>query len=1494
MRTRRIRLPKLESVVASMAALGLVAAGFLAVESRDQGAREALAQCPPGYERVDERELTPEMVAQLPAQYQGGVSVEYGDTLQGACIATDRPEPFRELAIRDMQQSAIRSAPFTSVHPEAPLAAAMEREALIAQAAAVRGADGEVEKYGVGPEITNDPRYPNTDGNGIVHSTGRIDDLEHDPTTGRLFAAIGTGGVWMSEDLGDSWRPISDNLPSTVISAVAYTRAGGPNGTIVAVTGEHTFGGYAFVGIGVWYSRDLGETWQRSSGPRAGTLGFAAEVDPTNPNVVYAATGNGLWRSTDGGASFSDVKLPTGSCAGDYNDDTCNFANFVTDVVVKHPGGTTDAAGGEVVAAVGWRAGEAENPDGTVQSEGNGIYHSDTGRPGTFTYQPGLEAAIPDSGDKHARIGRIEMGPAIGAEQDHDYLYLIMEDAVLFKGGARFSPIPDDFFGSNPTFLSGVYVSDDFGKSWELLADDVEIAKSCPANSSVFCIPGLVEPGIQSWYNLWVHPDPTQAVGGVPSRLLFGLEEVWQSREVGPHVNNASTSFEVIGRYYGSGDCLLVATNCSVNREAGVTTTHPDQHAALILPVGEEGTEGSLLIVGHDGGLSTQTSTGASDPFDQLSWQLEQFNGLQTLLPYSAAIANDGVAYAGLQDNGQLKVVPDEDFAQYGTYGADGTFTAVDAENSDYVIESTQNAGMNVSTDGGQSWRGIAPPADNVRFVNPFVMDPTDSDHIVTGGRQIVESTAGPNTADGDEGNDWQVVFDLGTTERDPDHNTADEPEKPSNGMSAIDTRGPGTYVGFCGVCDILDADYPFQKGIATNVSGQELPEPGTSKGWHFAAADGLPNRYITSVAIDPRDETLRTIYVTLGGYSRHWVPPGSVGDSNDEVGEGHLYKSTDAGETFVDISGNLPDIPATWVEPRGDQLLVGTDHGAYITSDTNGGTVAPLAPGILPATPVTSIRLKPDDPDLALIGLYGRGLWAYRFPDGDNTLRRLGGATRVHTSVEISQAEFDRSDTVVIARHDVYADALAGSPLAAREEAPLLLSPTGGLPDVVKDEIDRLDARRAILLGGNAALSTRVEQDLQIAGISEIDRFAGATRFGTAAAIAEEVGGRNVYVTEGVDADPRRGWPDAMSIAPVAAERGWPILLTDTHTLPGETTDALAALNANTATVVGGQVAVSDEVEAAIGRHVAVQDRIAGSDRYETSVRAAEAGRRVGLSTASTWFARGGDFPDALAAGPTVAGSDGVMILVPDHDLGVWASAAFVDRYACSVDVGTILGGVHAIAAQVESQIRQRLDACVDTGPGAYPTPKPVIGPPPPPEPAKDTIAGPFGFESDAEGWSVTTPSPGAPTTAWERQEGNGHDGSDWSFNVIPYGEEVETILTSPKMTAPGGNVFLTWWNTFDIEGGGFDEVKVEWSPNNSDWTSIATLGGQNVGYPEYGEMELEFIPPAGDLWVRFRFYSDEICSSNQGANPNPLCARPEGYEGIRVDDVALEKLAS
>ena len=230
---------------------------------------------------------------------------------------------------------------------------------------------------------------------------------------------------------------------------------------------------------------------------------------------------------------------------------------------------------------------------------------------------------------------------------------------------------------------------------------------------------------------------------------------------------------------------------------------------------------------------------------------------------------------------------------QYETFGGDGTFAEVDPTNGDIAYEAYVFGEMAVTTDGGKTWRDMIPPISGGRFVNAFEMDPTDANHLVTAGNQVVETTFGPETTGvttppvigdptggtlttccGDK--PWTGVYDLGTFSRPGDGGATPSPTDPANVMSAIDVIGDASYVAYCGVCDILNVQAPFQSGIATNVAGPKPPQRMTPDGWHIAAAQGLPERFITSVAIDPSDATKKTVYATLGGYSRRWVPPGS------------------------------------------------------------------------------------------------------------------------------------------------------------------------------------------------------------------------------------------------------------------------------------------------------------------------------------------------------------------------------------------------------------------------------------------------------------------------------------------------------------------------------------------------------------------------------------------------------------------------------------------
>jgi putative cell wall-binding protein len=295
----------------------------------------------------------------------------------------------------------------------------------------------------------------------------------------------------------------------------------------------------------------------------------------------------------------------------------------------------------------------------------------------------------------------------------------------------------------------------------------------------------------------------------------------------------------------------------------------------------------------------------------------------------------------------------------------------------------------------------------------------------------------------------------------------------------------------------------------------------------------------------------------------------------------------------------------------------------------------------------------------------------------------QLGGGSRIATAVTLSRSTFASADTVVLARADGYADALAGSPLAAELGAPILLTSADRLADAAAEEIDRLGATRVVLLGGEAALSSDVAaQAAARPGVTAVDRVSGHNRFATAAAVAERVTAAaaetsTVYIVEGLDPDPSRGWPDAVSVAGLAGFEGRAVLLVTTEELPDDTVAAIRGIGARRAVVVGGPQAVSDGVLAELGALGLEVERVAGNDRYETSVAVAQRSVAAGMSASRTLVATGLDFPDALAAGPVAATVGGPVVLAAGTDLGATpAVTAYIERNAGRFERIRLIGG--------------------------------------------------------------------------------------------------------------------------------------------------------------------------------------------------------------------------
>lgn len=295
--------------------------------------------------------------------------------------------------------------------------------------------------------------------------------------------------------------------------------------------------------------------------------------------------------------------------------------------------------------------------------------------------------------------------------------------------------------------------------------------------------------------------------------------------------------------------------------------------------------------------------------------------------------------------------------------------------------------------------------------------------------------------------------------------------------------------------------------------------------------------------------------------------------------------------------------------------------------------------------------------------------------PPPSEPVDRLGGTDRVATAIRVSQAAFPVAPTVVLARADAYADALAGAPLAHQVGGPVLLTGPAGLHPDVRSELRRLGALRVILLGGTAALSDQVERDLREAGVLRVDRIGGRDRFEVAAAIAAEVGGDEAFLVEGANPDPARGWPDAVSAGPVAAGRGAAILFVTRDQVPGPTMTALG--DRDRVTVVGGPAAVTDRVVDRVRREVPDLERVWGADRYETSVRLAEVALQGAADSERVWLATGRNWPDALTAGPAVAAVGRVLILVDGVDQwGAGATYAWLGNNAPEVDAAVVVGG--------------------------------------------------------------------------------------------------------------------------------------------------------------------------------------------------------------------------
>ncbi len=155
--------------------------------------------------------------------------------------------------------------------------------------------------------------------NALYNGLGRVDRIAFHPTdVNTIFLGTPAGGLWKTTNHGTSWTNLTDHLPSLGISGIVISHAN--TNTIYLLTGDGDSNtgnglveefGYMRESVGVLKSTDGGISWVLT-GTFPGTVdqfvGYRLVQSPTDADVLLATTSDGLYRTNNGGASWSQVR----------------------------------------------------------------------------------------------------------------------------------------------------------------------------------------------------------------------------------------------------------------------------------------------------------------------------------------------------------------------------------------------------------------------------------------------------------------------------------------------------------------------------------------------------------------------------------------------------------------------------------------------------------------------------------------------------------------------------------------------------------------------------------------------------------------------------------------------------------------------------------------------------------------------------------------------------------------------------------------------------------------------------------------------------------------------------------------------------------------------------------------------------------------------------------------------------------------------------------
>lgn len=762
--------------------------------------------------------------------------------------------------------------------------------------------------------------------------TGRVTAIaidSHDSTGNTLFIGAGGGGVWKSTNAADvassvKWTPLTDNQPTLSIGALALqpgntdcSSATPANCVILAGTGETDNSGDSYYGLGILRSTDGGQTWslidRSADGKLFHGLGFAGIAFSTsNPNIVVAAAAAAS-EAVDVGAEFA------GSTRGAYYSSdggaSWNYAQFID--------GTTAIAPGSVTSVV------YDSVHGLFFAayRSHGLYSSADGKTWIrLANQPGgtlLSGSncFANTSSLSCPLYRAEL--AVQPQTGELFTWMVNSTAVdqgIFKssdGGATWTQI--HFFDPNAPIISGDGITNcgDAGFS--------NGVTGCGTDQATFNMELMAVPN------------------GTGTDVYAGAVNVFRT-SLTPQTCAA-----------GVASCALTWTNLTHVYGCGPTggpfqpDSHPDQHAIAAV------SGAPIIFFGNDGGVYRSLNAPRLDGtcgvlLDDLNSHL---GSLAQLVGFSHDANSATALQVGSQDNGTAATT---DALAWNTIGGgDGGYNEISPDSTDwlnsgnYVDIAHCGAGLGCAAAGAPFSQIVSAASvgnDAAPFFMRYILDPTKPSQILVGTCRLWRGSA--TTAWGTTGTPISPNFFQQNIQ--PCASGDDMIRAIAAGGSPSGIASQVIYIGTRN--GLLWVTHSPSTNISS-WSGGPLPNANP------VCQQGNARCAISDIALDPHDLTGATAYATVMGF-----------------GTPHLYKTTDFGTNWIDLTANLPDVPANavLVDPNSSSTIyVGTDIGVFASTD--GGQTWNEYGSSLPTVPVTQLRAFSAGSVLRA-STYGRGLW--------------------------------------------------------------------------------------------------------------------------------------------------------------------------------------------------------------------------------------------------------------------------------------------------------------------------------------------------------------------------------------------------------------------------------------------------------------------------------------------------------------------------------------